>query len=354
MEQIGIPDQGLPFLWQKVNRLSASRFNFCVPRVFKQVVMLVRRFCRSQRRAYILRQYRWPLVRTGIVDERARLFPNVFQSHPYAAHEAQRTSTEMHQICMNMLLRPDGEVQRLKRKSAPAVELTQEGNDDRVGRNLADALVDRPGVRHTHTRDGPRFPCRPIKMRLERLPNVVSQSIKLRIGEFNDSKTIALHVRGDRLIVKAFFAVKHRLSQTLGNKQGSWQAHQTRVRLFTPAQVPAQFVHRAKLIGGFILGGGTGATAVAVRGIGPSLSAFGITNPLLDPMIELHNANGAIIDSNDDWRTNQALIEPTGLQPTNDAESALLFSNPGLGAYTAILRGKNGGTGVGVVEIYVF
>jgi hypothetical protein len=108
------------------------------------------------------------------------------------------------------------------------------------------------------------------------------------------------------------------------------------------------------MIGGFILGGGTGASSVVIRGIGPSLSAFGITNPLLDPMLELHDANGAIIDSNDDWRTNQALIQSTGLQPSNDAESALLLSNPAPGAYTVILRGKNGGTGVGVIEAYVF
>jgi predicted outer membrane repeat protein len=108
------------------------------------------------------------------------------------------------------------------------------------------------------------------------------------------------------------------------------------------------------MIGGFILGGGTGATRVVVRGIGPSLGAFGITNPLVDPMLELHDTNGAIIDANDDWRTNQAVIQSTGLQPTNDAESALLLSNPAPGAYTAILRGKNNGTGVGVVEAYVF
>ena len=50
----------------------------------------------------------------------------------------------------------------------------------------------------------------------------------------------------------------------------------------------------------------------------------------------------------------QALIEKTGLQPTKDAESAILASNLRPGGYTAILRGKNGGTGVGVVEVYVF
>jgi hypothetical protein len=108
------------------------------------------------------------------------------------------------------------------------------------------------------------------------------------------------------------------------------------------------------MIGGFIWGGGTGASTVVIRGIGPSLSAFGITNPLLDPMIELHNTNGTLIDSNDNWRTNQGVIEATGLQPGNDAESALLLSSPAPGAYTITLRGTNGGTGVGVVEAYIF
>jgi hypothetical protein len=108
------------------------------------------------------------------------------------------------------------------------------------------------------------------------------------------------------------------------------------------------------MIGGFIFGGGIGASSVVVRGIGPSLGAFGITNPLVDPMLELHNANGALIDSNDDWRTNQAIIQATGLQPADNAESALLLSNPAPGGYTAILRGKNSGTGVGVVEVYAF
>ena len=54
--------------------------------------------------------------------------------------------------------------------------------------------------------------------------------------------------------------------------------------------------------GGFILGGRTGATTIVVRDIGPSLGTFGITNPLLDPMIEVHNANGVIIDSKERTR----------------------------------------------------
>ena len=107
------------------------------------------------------------------------------------------------------------------------------------------------------------------------------------------------------------------------------------------------------MIGGFILQGGNSSTKVVVRGIGPSLSAIGVTNPLLDPTMELRDANGAVIDANDDWRSNQASIIATGLQPTDDRESALLLTEPLPGAYTAILRGKNGGTGVGVVEVYL-
>lgn len=108
------------------------------------------------------------------------------------------------------------------------------------------------------------------------------------------------------------------------------------------------------MIGGFIMGGGPGATNVVIRGIGPSLSAFGVANPLLDPMLELFNGNGTAIDSNDDWTSNQAAIQGTGLQPSNDAESAILVSNLTPGGYTAILRGKGGGVGVGVLETYIF
>ena len=108
------------------------------------------------------------------------------------------------------------------------------------------------------------------------------------------------------------------------------------------------------LIGGFIFGGGNGPTNVVVRGVGPSLAAFGVNNTLSDPVLELHDANGRIVDANDDWKTNQAKIQATGLQPSNDAESAILVTNLAPGGYTAVLQGKNGGTGVGVVEVYVF
>lgn len=106
------------------------------------------------------------------------------------------------------------------------------------------------------------------------------------------------------------------------------------------------------MIGGFILGGGTGASTVVVRALGPSLSQFGIANPLADPTLELHDGNGLLIQSNDNWKeTQQAEIEAAGLAPSNDRESAIV-ANLSPGAYTAIVAGKDGGIGVGLVEVY--
>ena len=107
------------------------------------------------------------------------------------------------------------------------------------------------------------------------------------------------------------------------------------------------------MIGGFILGGGNGAS-VAVRGIGPSLSQAGLSNPLTDPILELHDSNGALLVSNDNWQDDSnsaAQLSAHGLAPQNSLESGIFTSLPP-GAFTAILAGKNGGSGIGLVEIY--
>ena len=105
------------------------------------------------------------------------------------------------------------------------------------------------------------------------------------------------------------------------------------------------------MIGGFIITG-AGQKTVLVRAIGPSLAQHGITNPLLDPTLELHNGNGAVIAFNDNWKdTQQAQIQATGLAPTNDNESAILRTLPP-GNYTAVVRGKNNTIGVALVEVY--
>jgi hypothetical protein len=109
-----------------------------------------------------------------------------------------------------------------------------------------------------------------------------------------------------------------------------------------------------RLIGGFILGSNNGAAKVVVRVLGPSLMQSGIGNALADPTLELRDSNGALLLTNDNWQDdpNQAAqITASGLAPTNPAESALATSLfPG--AYTAIAAGRNGGTGIGLVEIY--
>jgi hypothetical protein len=105
------------------------------------------------------------------------------------------------------------------------------------------------------------------------------------------------------------------------------------------------------LIAGFIVGNG-GSDTVVVRAIGPSLGAAGVANPLADPVLDLHDADGTLILSDDNWRDAQeALIQSTGLAPTNDLEPAIIRAlTPG--NYTAVVSGKDGGTGVALVEVY--
>ncbi|HEX4665117.1 MAG TPA: NF038122 family metalloprotease [Chthoniobacterales bacterium] len=102
------------------------------------------------------------------------------------------------------------------------------------------------------------------------------------------------------------------------------------------------------LIGGFIVLGNQ-LSYTLVRAIGPSLPVSG---SLADPMLELHDAQGRAVVSNDDWRSNQEdEIIPTGFAPDDDAESAIVaILAPG--SYTAIVRGKNDTTGVALVEVY--
>lgn len=108
------------------------------------------------------------------------------------------------------------------------------------------------------------------------------------------------------------------------------------------------------MIGGFMLGESSGSTRVAVRGLGPSLSQSGLNNVLQNPTLELHDGNGALLVSNDDWEDNPvsaAELIASGLAPPNRVEAGILTSLPS-GMFTVILAGKNGGIGIGLVEIY--
>ncbi|MGI8436898.1 MAG: hypothetical protein ACR2NX_08330 [Chthoniobacterales bacterium] len=110
------------------------------------------------------------------------------------------------------------------------------------------------------------------------------------------------------------------------------------------------------LIGGFIIGGGGGAR-VLVRTIGPSL-AGPVQGALADPTVELHDANGTTTATNDNWKVDdqsgqsqEGEVRATNLAPTNDLESAIL-TTLAPGAHTAVVRGRNGGVGVALVEVY--
>ena len=118
----------------------------------------------------------------------------------------------------------------------------------------------------------------------------------------------------------------------------------TRARVSTKDQV---------LIAGFIITG-TEPKRVIIRGLGPSLN--GIEGTLSNPTLELHQGSNSVAH-NDDWKvrsdgtSQQAEVEMTAVAPTDDAESAIVITlNPG--TYTAILAGKEGGSGVGTVEVY--
>jgi hypothetical protein len=108
------------------------------------------------------------------------------------------------------------------------------------------------------------------------------------------------------------------------------------------------------LIAGFIASGGNGSTQVVVRGLGPTLAQpqFGVSGALADPVVTLVDGNGNVVQTNDNWKNTQAAaIQATGKAPPNDLEAAIL-APVAAGNYTAILSGNNGGTGIGLVEVY--
>ncbi len=107
------------------------------------------------------------------------------------------------------------------------------------------------------------------------------------------------------------------------------------------------------LIAGFIVGG-TQSKQVVVRGLGPSLATQGVTQPLADPTLELRNAQGVLVQSNNNWQQqnpNAQAISDAGLAPPEPRESAILATvTPS--SYTAIVRGVGGDTGTALVEVY--
>ena len=108
------------------------------------------------------------------------------------------------------------------------------------------------------------------------------------------------------------------------------------------------------MIGGFIITG-TAPKTVAVRGVGPSLTGSGLQDVLADPTLELRGADGTLLAENDNWQNDPAQaaqLTALGLALQHPNEAGLVATlTPGT-SYTAILAGKEGGTGIGLVEVY--
>ena len=105
------------------------------------------------------------------------------------------------------------------------------------------------------------------------------------------------------------------------------------------------------LIAGFVISGNQ-AKKVIVRALGPTLSTRGVSGALADPTITIINSSNVVVASNDNWRdTQQSEIAASGFAPPNDLESATIVTLAP-GSYTAVVTGKNGGTGIGLVDLY--
>ena len=114
------------------------------------------------------------------------------------------------------------------------------------------------------------------------------------------------------------------------------------------------------VIGGFIVQG-SAAKTVIIRALGPELTQYGVVDALHNPTLELHDGMGALIASNDNWvrtiiggiitQSQVRDIMNSGYAPSNGLESAIIADLPP-GNYTAIVRGVNDTTGVGLVEVY--
>ena len=173
-------------------------------------------------------------------------------------------------------------------------------------------------------------------------PNVNGQTIHLRFRFGTDEATSAPGWRIDTISITGGGGCSSPTpspTTTLGNIS-------TRLRVDTGSNV---------MIGGFIVSG-TQPKSVIVRALGPSLAALGAPGALANPTLELRDGSGALLVSNNDWQENgtqAAIVAAAGLAPSSSLESAIAATLPaGNSAYTAIVRGFNGGTGVGVVEVH--
>lgn len=104
------------------------------------------------------------------------------------------------------------------------------------------------------------------------------------------------------------------------------------------------------LIGGIIVTGESGRRVI-IRALGPSMA--GVAGTLADPTLEVRDGAGNVVGENNNWQSSSQTneIAQTGVPPSHGLESAVV-ATLAPGNYTAVVRGFNDGTGVGLVEVF--
>ena len=202
-----------------------------------------------------------------------------------------------------------------------------------------------------------------------KVPNLVSIPQITRISplQFSASSSntgvATVAVSGTNLLIKANATGSAQISVTATDLDGAAVSQTFTVDVIPAAPRLLNISTRVEvgtgsnvLIGGFIVQGGS-SKRLLVRAIGPSLADDNVTDPLNDPILELRTQSGTLIASNDNWNDapNRQEIIDTGVPPSAAAEAAILMTVPSgsqITSYTAIVRGRDEKSGVGLVEVY--
>jgi cyclophilin family peptidyl-prolyl cis-trans isomerase len=238
-----------------------------------------------------------------------------------------------------------------------------------MGMSVVDAIASLP--RYDFSQGDPNSPFSSLPLRnydgssAVTVPNLVSlpgiaQISPLTFSASIDNSNVSVTVSGTKLLVTANSVGSARVTVTATDLDGAPVAQGFNVNVVAAPGRLVQLSTRMQvgtgdnaLIGGFIMRGPS-PKRLMIRGIGPS---SGLPGALADPTVELRDGSGAIVATNDNWgdAANKQDVIDTGIAPSSPNESAILITVPSDSTnafYTAIVRGANNTTGLGLVEVY--
>ena len=106
----------------------------------------------------------------------------------------------------------------------------------------------------------------------------------------------------------------------------------------------------SQMIAGFIV---SSNTTVTIRALGPTLTGLGVSGALANPVLQIYDAGGNLVTSNDNFadHSSASAVTSSGKANINSLEAALQIAvTPG--SYTAVVSGSGGATGNALVEVY--